>query len=107
MERFSTLTDQEIYQTILGMPSKSCERDTISSTFPTEVLKCYLPSIAKIINLSLGTGEFLKDGNLQWCGHLSKQSAKGWLKQITDQSAIYLYLQNNSKMYPQSTNHTL
>ena len=34
LEGFSTLTDEEIYETILGMPSKSCEPDTIPTRFP-------------------------------------------------------------------------
>ena len=33
MEGFSTLNDEEIYKTILGMPSKSCKLDTIPTTF--------------------------------------------------------------------------
>ena len=32
MERFSTLNEQEMYQNI-GMPSKSCELNTIPATF--------------------------------------------------------------------------
>ena len=33
LEGFSTLTDEEIYKTILGMPSKSCKLDILSTTF--------------------------------------------------------------------------
>ena len=33
LEEFSTLTDEEIYKTILGMPSKTCDLDTIPTTF--------------------------------------------------------------------------
>ena len=68
------------------MPSKSCKLDTISTTFLKKVLKHCLPSIAKIVNLSLGTGKFCENGNLQKFGHLLRQSARGQSKQITDQS---------------------
>ena len=71
MERFSTLTQQEIYQTIIGMQSKSCELNTISTTFLKKVLK-HCPSIAKIVNFSLDTGEFCKTWKSQYCGHSSK-----------------------------------
>ena len=33
LEGFSMLTDEEIYKTILGMPSRSCELNTIPTTF--------------------------------------------------------------------------
>ena len=58
LEGFSTLTDEEIYKTILGMPSKSYELDILPTTFLKNVLKHCLPSITKIVNLSLVTGEF-------------------------------------------------
>ena len=58
LDIFSTLTDEEVYKTILGMPSKSCELDTISTAFLKKVLKHCLPSMARISNPSLGKGEF-------------------------------------------------
>ena len=32
LEGFSTLTDDDIYKTIMGMPSKSCELDILLTT---------------------------------------------------------------------------
>ena len=37
LEGFSTLTGDEIYKTIMGMPSKSCKLDIL----PTSLLKKY------------------------------------------------------------------
>ena len=53
LDRFSALTVEEIYYTILGM--LSYEHDTMSTTFLEKVPKHCLPSIAKIVNLSLDT----------------------------------------------------
>ena len=50
LERFSKLTDQDIYQTILEMPSKSCKLNTTPTTSLKKILKHCLPSIVKIVN---------------------------------------------------------
>ena len=79
LERFSTLTDQEIHQT-LGMPSKSCELDTVPTTFLKKVFKNCLPSIAKIVNLSLDTGEFLERWKSAVMWPFIKAISKGTVK---------------------------
>ena len=58
LEGFSTLSDEAIHKTTLGMPSKSSKLNNIPTTFLKKVLKQCLPSIAKIVNLSLVTGSF-------------------------------------------------
>ena len=80
MERFSTPAEQEIYQTIIGMPSKSCELNTIPTIFLKKVLKQCLPSIAKIVNLSLDTGEFCKRWKSAVVGPLIKAISKGTVR---------------------------
>ena len=80
LDRFSTLTDEKIYKTTLRMPSKSGELDTITTTFLIKVLTQCLPSIAKIVNLSLGTGGFCEGWKSAVVWPLIKAYNKGTLK---------------------------
>ena len=81
LEGFSTLTDEEIYKTILGMPSKSSKLDTIPTTFLNIVLKHCLPSIAKTVNLSLVTEEFCNKWKSTVVWPLIKALCKGTVKE--------------------------
>ena len=81
LEGFSTLTYEEIYKTIIGMPSKSCELNILPTTFLKKVLKCCLPSIAKIVNLSLVTGEFCDKWKPAVVWQLIKALSKGTVKE--------------------------
>ena len=52
------MTEHQVELMVKSMKTKSCELDAI----PTEVLKAMLPAvllvITKLVNISLGTGEF-------------------------------------------------
>ena len=108
VERFSTLIEQGIYQTIIGIPSKSYALNTIPTTFLREVLKHCLPSMAKLVNLSLDTGEFCKRWKstvLQPCiKAIRKGTGKTNYRPVTNISFISRIIE---KVYSQSTNHTL
>ena len=64
LEGFSTMTDDEIYKTIMGMPSKSCELNILPTTFFKKILKHCIHSIAKIVNL-WSQENSMTTGNLQ------------------------------------------
>ena len=81
LEEFSTLTDDEIYKTIMGMPSKSCELDILPTTLLKKVLKHCLPSIAKIVNLSLIAGDFCDNWKSAVVCPLIKPLSKGTVKE--------------------------
>ena len=66
LEGFSMLTDDEIYKTIMGMPSN--------------INHC-LPSIAKIVNLTLVTGEFCDKWKSAVVWPLIKAISKGTVKE--------------------------
>ena len=81
MEGFSTMTDDEIYKTIMGMPSKSCELNILLTTLLKNVLKHCLPSIAKTVNLSLVRGEFCDKWKSAVVQPLIKALSKGTVKE--------------------------
>ena len=60
LSKFAPLTQQEVLKTMNQLKSKSCELDTM----PTHIFKQIAPStvglITKIVNLSLGNGEFCR-----------------------------------------------
>ena len=81
LEGFPTLTDDEIYKTIMGMPSKSCELNILPTTHLRKVVKHCLPSIAKIVNLSLVTGDFCNNWKSAVIQPLIKVLSKGTIKE--------------------------
>ena len=58
LSRFAPMTEHQMELIVKTMKSKTCELDAI----PTEILKTILPTvlpvITKLVNLSLGTGNF-------------------------------------------------
>ena len=58
LSHFRSITEEELIQTVNGMPTKSCKSDAI----PTGLFKKILPPIAKtlthIVNVSLEKGIF-------------------------------------------------
>ena len=55
---FSPMMESQVKKIIMEMQSKSCELDPIPTAFLKEVLHTVLPTITKIVNLSLCQGEF-------------------------------------------------
>ena len=58
LSRFAPVTEDQVELMVKSMKTKSCELDAI----PTEILKTILPAallvITKLVNISLGTGDF-------------------------------------------------
>ena len=55
---FSPMMESQVKKIIMEMQSKLCELDSIPTTLLKEVLYIVLPTITKIVNLSLCQGEF-------------------------------------------------
>ena len=63
------------------MPSKSCKLNILPTTLLKKVLKHCLPSIAKIVNLSLVTGDFCDNWKSAVVQQLLKALSKGTVKE--------------------------
>ena len=60
--KFSVLTESEVKRIALKMKTKTCELDTMPTSVLKQILDKCLPSLTKIVNLSLSEGVFA----LQW-----------------------------------------
>ena len=56
--KVSTLSEEEVKKTIMGLQSKTCKLDLIPTNKLKQVLQSCLPSLTQIVNLSLDTGTF-------------------------------------------------
>ena len=56
--QFALMTELEVKAIIMIMKSKSCETDPIHTHIFKQLLPSILPTVTKIVNLSLGEGEF-------------------------------------------------
>ena len=77
LNKFSTLSETQLYKIIMEMPSRTCELDIIPMEFLKEVLLHCIPSITKVVNLSLSMGTFFKDWKLAIIRPLIKSIKKG------------------------------
>lgn len=59
LDTFTPVSEEHIRKTIMSMPTKSCELDSLPTKFLKEVLDVYLPIITRIINVSLAEGVFV------------------------------------------------
>ena len=66
------LTDDEVRQIVKAMPSKSCDLDAVPTSILKEALDLLLPTLVKLVNLSLVEGEFMQ----QWKTALVKPLLK-------------------------------
>ena len=57
---FEPMTESEVKAIIMTMKSKSCETDPILAHIFKQLLPSILPTVTKIVNLSLSEGEFWK-----------------------------------------------
>ncbi|MCH1596002.1 MAG: reverse transcriptase family protein [Flavobacteriaceae bacterium] len=60
LTNFTPLSDEDILKLIKSMPCKSCELDPLPTRILLDHIDVLLPSIAKIINMSLATSHFPK-----------------------------------------------
>ena len=75
--KFSALTESQLYRIIMEMPSRTCELDLIPTEFLKKVLVHCIPTVTKVINLSLSTGYFYEEWKLAIVRPLIKVTKKG------------------------------
>ena len=71
LSKLEPLTD-EVRQIVKAMPSKSCDLDAVPTSILKEALDLLLPTLVKLVNLSLVEGEFIQ----QWKTALVKPLLK-------------------------------
>ena len=64
LTKFSPITEPDLCKIIKAMPSKSCELDYMGTDKIKEVLHTCIPSITKIVNISLETVLSATNGKL-------------------------------------------
>ena len=64
LNKFSILSETQLYKIIMEMPSTTCELDIIPTEFLKKVLMHCIPAITKVVNLSLSLGHFFEDWKL-------------------------------------------
>ena len=79
LSKFSTLSE-EVKKTIMGMQSKTCKLDQIPTNKLKQVLQSFLPSLTKIVNLSLNSGTFNENWKTAIVRPLIKATKKGTIK---------------------------
>ena len=77
LPKFSPISESDLLKIIEAMPSKSCELDYIGIDKMREVLNTCIPSITKIVNLSLNKGAFSKQWKTTIVKPLIKAKKKG------------------------------
>ena len=63
LNKFSILSEIQLYKIIMEMPSITSELDIIPIEFLKKVLVHCIPAIIKVVNLSLSLGNFFKTGS--------------------------------------------
>ena len=69
------LTDEEVRQMFKAIPSKFCDLDAVPLRILKEALDLLLPTLVKLVNLSLVEGEFIQ----QWKTALVNPLLKMWV----------------------------
>ena len=72
LRKFSPISESDLLKIIKAMPTKPCELDYMGTDKIKEVLHTCIPSITKIVNLSLDKGAFCN----QWKTAIVKQLIK-------------------------------
>ena len=68
-DAFKELREEDVKKLISKMKTKSCELDILPTHILKEMLKDLLPTITKIINISLTKGISSTSGRMHWLGH--------------------------------------
>ena len=74
LAKFKPLTEEEVRQIVKAMPSKCCDLDAVPTSLLKEALDLLLPTLVKLVNLSLVEGVFIQ----QWKIALVKPLLKSW-----------------------------
>ena len=66
LSKFEPLMEEEVRQIIKAMPSKCCDLDVIPTSLLKEALELLLPTLTKLVNLSLEEGVFAEEWKWPW-----------------------------------------
>ena len=66
LSKFEPLREEEVRQIIKAMPSKCCDLDVIPTSLLKEALELLLPTLTKLVNLSLAEGVFTEEWQVPW-----------------------------------------
>ena len=58
LQKFAPMSEKEVKEIIMSMKTKCCELDALPTSLLKRMIDVCLPSITKIVNLSLETGQF-------------------------------------------------
>ena len=58
LQKFAPMSEKEVREIIMSMKSKCCELDALPTSLLKRMIDVCLPSITKIVNLSLEMGQF-------------------------------------------------
>ena len=83
LNKFSTLSESQLYKIIMEMSSTTCKLDIIPTKFLKKVLSHCIPALTKVVNLSLSTGHFYEDWKLAIVRPLIKSQKKEQKNQTT------------------------
>ena len=64
LNKFSTLTECQLYTVIMEICHKTCELDLIPTEFLGKILVHCIPAINKVVNLSLNMQDFFEEWKL-------------------------------------------
>ena len=106
LSKFAPINESDLLKIIKAMPTKSCELNYMGTDKIKEVLHTCIPSITKIVSLSLNKGDFSNQWKTAIVKPLIKVKKKGTTHtnyQTSKQSV--LHIQGGRKMYT-ATTHT-
>ena len=109
LTKFSPISEQDLCKIIKVMPSKSCELDYMGTDKIKEVLHTYIPSITKIVNLSLEKGAFSNQWKMAIVKPLIKAKKKGTAytnyRPVSNLSFISKVVETTNRKLQQLTQH--
>ena len=82
--QLTPMTESEVKTIIMAMKSKSCETDPIPTHIFKQLLPSVIPTVTKIVNLSLSEGEFCHMWKVAVVRPLLKKGTGNQSNQITD-----------------------
>ena len=108
LHQFTPMTESEVKTIIMAMKSKSCETDPIPTHIFKQLLPSVIPTVTKIVNLSLSEGEFCHMWKVAVVRPLLKKEGLEPIKpNYRLVSTPDIYVQNNWKVYAASTQKSL
>ena len=105
--KFSPISEPDLCKIIKAMPSKSCELDYMGTDKIKEVLHTCIPSISKIVNLSLEKGAFSNQWKTAIVKPLIKAKKGHGIHKLQTSKQSVLHIQGGRKMHTTTTHTTL